>query len=160
MLRLCALALLALSAPLWARESLGIYSQWGTFRDDEGPRCYAIAVPARVSGESEFAAFATVSNWPARRVRGQVHFRTSREIGSDARVTLRVGRDNFTLTGSANNVWAENASDDAAIVAAMRRAVTMVLRTRDKDGRLFTNTYDLTGISSAVDAASVGCTGR
>lgn len=158
MLRLSFLALLALSAPLCAKDSLGIYGEWGAFRDEQGPRCYAVAMPARASGEQEFAAFAAVSNWPTRRVRGQVHFRTSRRIGEDARVTLRVGRESFTLTGSANNAWAENANDDAAIVAAMRGATAMVLRTRDANGRLFTNTYDLTGVSSAVDAASLGCT--
>ncbi|RIV88668.1 hypothetical protein D2V17_07210 [Aurantiacibacter xanthus] len=161
-MRLCLvlLPLLAIAAPLCARESLGIYGQWGAFRDDEGPRCYAIAKPARASGESEFAAFAAISHWPTRRVRGQVHFRTSRAIGEDARVTLRVGRDSFSLTGSGNNAWAQSAGDDAAIGAAMRGASAMVLSSRDTNGRRFTNTYDLTGISSAVDAASLGCTGR
>ncbi|WP_137679520.1 invasion associated locus B family protein [Aurantiacibacter suaedae] len=160
MLRLCSLVLLALATPLAARDSLGIYGQWGAFRDDQEPRCYAVAVPTRTSGESDFAAFAAVSNWPSKRVRSQIHFRTSREIGEDARVTLRVGRDSFTLTGSANNAWAENPEDDAAIVSAMRSAATMVLTTRGADGRRFTNSYDLTGVSSAIDAAGLGCTGR
>ena len=160
MLRLCSLVLLALAAPLAARDSLGIYGQWGAFRDDQEPRCYAVAMPTRSSGESAFAAFAAISNWPNKRVRGQVHIRTSREIGEDARVTLRVGRNSFTLTGSANNAWAEDAEDDAAIIAAMRGAATMVLTSRDADGRRFTNSYDLTGVSSAIDAAALGCTGR
>ena len=159
-LRLALLPLIALAAPLWARESLGIYGQWGAFRDEEGPRCYAIAMPARTSGAQDFAAFAAVSHWPARRVRGQVHFRTSRAMGEDSGITLRIGRDSFTLSGSANNAWAEGPNDDAAIVAAMRGAGSMVLTARDVDGRRFTNSYDLAGISSAVDAAAVGCAGR
>ena len=159
-LHLALLPLIALAAPLWARESLGIYGKWGAFRDEEGPRCYAVAMPTRSSGDRDFAAFAAVSNWPSRRVRRQIHLRTSRAIAEDARITLRIGRDSFALTGSANNAWAEDSSDDTAIVAAMREAASMVLTARDADGRRFTNTYDLNGVSSAIDAAGLGCTGR
>ena len=157
---LALLPLLAVGAPLCARESLGIYGQWGAFRDDQGPRCYAIAMPARTSGESEFAAFAAISHWPARRVRAQVHLRASRAMAEETRVTLRVGRESFTLIGNGNNAWAENSGDDAAIGAAMRGASAMILTARDADGRRFSDTYDLTGISSAIDAASLGCTRR
>ena len=157
MLRFCCLALLTLAAPLAARDSLGIFGEWGAFRDDAPVRCYALAMPARTSGSNEFDPYAAVSHWPAQRVRGQVHFRTSRKIGDNARITLRVGRETFTLTGSDNNAWAQDTRGDADILAAMRSASTMVLSTRDAGGRLFTNTYDLGDVASAIDAASVGC---
>ena len=37
-----ALALLA-AAPLAAKDSLGVFGEWGAFRDSTVPRCYAIA---------------------------------------------------------------------------------------------------------------------
>ncbi|MBC7985443.1 MAG: hypothetical protein H7X93_02045, partial [Sphingomonadaceae bacterium] len=62
------------AAPLAARDSLGVYAEWGAFRDSETPRCYAIARP---EGEvrRDWEPFASVSYWPRRRVSGQVHFR-------------------------------------------------------------------------------------
>ena len=44
MLRLGALVLLALAVPLSAKDSLGVFSDWGAFRDPAVPRCYAIAM--------------------------------------------------------------------------------------------------------------------
>ena len=43
MRRLLPLILLALASPLAARDSLGVFGQWGAFRDPDVPRCYAIA---------------------------------------------------------------------------------------------------------------------
>ena len=48
MIRLAAVALLAAAAPLQAKDSLGVFGDWGAFRDElrngAGPRCYAIAM--------------------------------------------------------------------------------------------------------------------
>lgn len=61
-----------IAAPLAAKDSLGIYSNWGAFRDDSPLRCYAISKPSN-AGEAQ--PFASISNWPRQNVRGQVHFR-------------------------------------------------------------------------------------
>jgi hypothetical protein len=42
----------------------------------------------------------------------------------------------------------------------MRSAKQMVVRTRDDKGRRFSNTYDLTGAATAMDAATLGCADR
>mgnify|MGYP004448417987 CR=1 FL=1 len=43
---------LALTTPLSAKDSLGVFSDWGAFRDAAVPRCYAIAMPAAFAGRS------------------------------------------------------------------------------------------------------------
>ena len=70
MIRLAAASLLALAAPLAARESLGVFDGWAAFRDDSPRRCYAIA---KAQGSPAAPAYATVSNWPDRKVRGAVY---------------------------------------------------------------------------------------
>ena len=40
---LAVLSLLALASPLAAKDSLGVFGDWGAFRDPAVPRCYAIA---------------------------------------------------------------------------------------------------------------------
>jgi hypothetical protein len=149
------LALLALAAPLAARDSLGTFGEWGAFRDPEVPRCYAISAAQRASGSYE--AYADVATWPRRGVRGQVHFRLSRELAKQPWIALTVGGQRFELTGGGADAWAADRRMDAAIVAAMRSAESMSVRATDSAGRRFTDRYSLEGAATALDAATVGC---
>lgn len=156
-----ALALaLGAATPLLAKDSLGVFGEWGAFYDEDVPRCYAIAAPSRAQGSRDAEPFASVGTWPDRQVRGQVHFRTSRRMGSNSAISLSVGGQEFALTGNGSNAWASNAAQDAEIVAAMRAANSMSLRARDMRGNVFTNRYSLDGAATAIDAASVGCSRR
>lgn len=150
-LLLCSLALIAV--PAMARDSLGVFERWAAFRDPQVPRCYAIAAAQERASEGS----ASVGTWPARRVRGQVHFRLSRAIAPGSAVSVAIGRERFTLTASARNAWATDAAGDAAIIAAMRGASVMQVRARDRNGRVFTDSYPLAGVATAVDAADIGC---
>lgn len=157
MRKLAALALIALAAPLAAKDSLGVFSDWGAFRDPRTPRCYAIALPAPSRASREFEPFATIGTWPRRNLRGQVHFRLSRQIGPGASITLSVGGKSFRLTGGGGDAWGADRAMDAAIVAAMRSAAKMTVRATDTRGRRFANTYSLAGAATAMDAATLAC---
>lgn len=148
----CMISLAA--TPALARDSLGVFGQWGAFRDQEVPRCYAIA-----AGEGAAAgAYVTVSHWPQRQVRGQVHVRLSRSMADNARISLQVGGQRFTLSGAGRDAWAANAATDGQILAAMRDAGTMQVTTRDRQGRAFSNSFSLAGAATAIDAATIACT--
>ncbi|QPC97751.1 hypothetical protein [Qipengyuania soli] len=152
-----ALALICLATPLAAKDSLGVFSDWGAFRDPSVPRCYAIAVATDSKAKREFDPFASVGTWPRRQLRGQVHFRLSRQIADKAAVTLILGRKSFRLTGGGADAWAQDRTMDAAILAGMRSTPRMTIRSTDRSGRRFTDTYSLAGAASAIDAATLGC---
>ena len=157
MTRLAALLLLLIAAPLAARESLGVYESWAAFKDPSPLRCYAIA---KAEGKPAAPAYATVSNWPDKGVRGAVHIVLSREVAAKGAVRLVVGSQRFDLVAKGRNAWAADARGDAAIVAAMRSASRMsVSASSDKGGR-FTDRYALAGAATAIDAATVGCASR
>lgn len=160
MFRVLALLVLIVAAPLAAKESLGVFSDWGAFRDPGAPRCYAIAVPDDRDERREHQAFASVGTWPTRNLRGQVHFRLSRTLAPRAAITLRIGRETFRLTGGGGDAWARDRAMDAAIVAAMRSASGMTVRATDARGRRFANSYSLAGAATAMDAATLGCARR
>lgn len=151
------LLLLATPFPALARDSLGIYSSWGAFRDSAVPRCYAIAMAQPSTKQRDYQPFATVGSWPRRNLRGQVHFRLSRRLAQNARITLSIGRERFVLTGGGGDAWAADRRMDAAIVAAMRSAPDMTVSARDAGGKGFSNTWELAGAASAMDAAAIGC---
>jgi hypothetical protein len=152
---LAALALLGLAAPLAAKDSLGVFGDWGAFRDPGVPRCYAIAA---AEGEArDHAPYASVGTWPRRNLRGQVHVRLSRNLAASPNISLSIGGERFALTGGGGDAWAADRRMDAAIVAAMRSASSMSVSARDRAGRRFTDRYSLDGAATAMDAATVGC---
>jgi hypothetical protein len=153
MTRLLPLPLLLLAAtPLAARESLGVYESWAAFKDASPRRCYAIA---KASGKTAALAYATVSLWPDKGVRGAVHLVLSREVAEKAKVRLAVGDKRFELVTKGRNAWAADARGDAAIIAAIRSASRMSV-----SGAGFTDRYTLAGAATAIDAATVGCAKR
>ena len=151
-----ALALL-LAAPATGKDSLGVFGQWGAFRDEQVPRCYAIAAAEPSSRRRDFQPYASVGTWPVRKVRGQVYFRLSREAARGARISLTVGRQSFVLTGNGANGWAADGGDNARILAAMRSASAMRVSARDASGNRFTDSYPLDGAATALDASLLGC---
>lgn len=157
MIRGIALALLVLAAPLYARDSLGVYDGWAAFRDAKPRRCYAIA---KAQGSPPAPAYATVSNWPDKKVRGALHFVLSRDVADRGTARLAVGDKRFDLVAKGRNAWAKDARDDAAIIAALRSAQGMSVSGQSAKGGSFTDRYALTGAATAVDAATVGCARR
>ncbi len=145
----------AFAAPLAARDSLGVFDNWGAFGDPAVPRCYAIAEAD--SGGGSYQAYADVGTWPRQGIRGQVHFRVSRELAPGTHPSLLLGGARYPLTGGGADAWAQDKRMDAAIVAAMRSTDTMSVTAVDRAGRRFTDRYSLKGAATAMDAATVGC---
>ena len=151
---LCLLLLLA-PAPLAAKDSLGVFGEWGAFRDPQVPRCYAIAVPE--TQRPEQAPYASIGTWPRKQVRGQVHVHLSRMMAAHSSIRVALGSARFDLTGGGADAWAQDRRMDAAIVAAMRSASTMWVTAVDHAGHRFSDKYSLEGAATAMDAATVGC---
>jgi hypothetical protein len=152
-----ALALLALATPLAAKDDLGVFKQWAAFRDPDVPRCYAISAAEKERRSPKSSAYVDVATWPREGVRGQVHFRLSRQLSDRPRLSLSMNGQRYRLTGGGIDAWAPDRKADAAIVAAMRSASRMSLSATDSAGRRFTDRYSLEGVATAMDAATVGC---
>ncbi len=151
-----ALSASILTTPALARESLGMFDSWGAFRDPAVPRCYAIAMASMLKS-SAYQPYATIGHWPQKRTRNQVHFRLSRRIATGTPVRLTIGDQSFALAGGGGDAWAADKRDDAAIVAAMRSAQSMRVNARAANGTSFSDSYQLAGAASAIDAAALGC---
>ncbi len=149
--------LVLLASPAAARDSLGVFGEWAAFRDPAVPRCYAIAMAAPSTLQRDYQPYVSIGTWPKRQVRGQVHFRLSRKLQPGAPIQLSLGGEKFALTGGGGDAWAADKRMDAAIIAKMRSASEMTISARGADGRGFSNTWQLSGAATAMDAATVGC---
>lgn len=150
---------LLVATPALARDSLGMFGTWGAFRDAAVPRCYAIAMAEPGRGPHRFTAYADVGTWPKRALRGQVHFRLSRRIDANRPVVLSIGGQKIRLSAGGNDAWAPSPREDAAITAAMRSASTMTIYAHEASGKVFYDSYMLSGAATAMDAAMLGCAG-
>lgn len=146
------IALLAY-VPAHGRTTVGVHGNWAAFRDDRPRRCYAITAPAVPGG----GAFASVANWPARRIAGQLHFRLYRNARPGSAILLNIDGQVFQLVGRGADAWSRNRGVDRAIVAAMRTGVSMTVSARDENGNGFIHAYALGGAASAIDAAALAC---
>src|SRR5262245_46718816 len=90
-------AYVALAAPLAAKDDLGVFDNWGAFRDPSIPRCYAIAESEKTAKGGQ--GYADIATWPRQGVRGQVHFRLSRQLAAASRLSLSLGGTRYELTG-------------------------------------------------------------
>ena len=153
---LAALAM-ASTGPALARSSLGVFDDWGAFRDPRLPRCYAISKGERSNGARDFEPYATIGTWPNRKIRNQVHLRLSRRLAPNGEITLRVGAESYELTAGEADAWALDRRMDAAIVAAMRSGNRMSVSATDRGGNRFTDRYSLSGVATAIDAATIAC---
>ena len=151
----CLAALLC--TPAAARDNLGVFDTWGAFRDPSVPRSYAIALAEPSTLQRDYEPFASVGTWPKRGIRSQLHIRLSRKLADRQPITLILGRDRYALVGGGGDAWAQDKRMDAAIIAAMRSAGTMIVNSTDNRGRRFSNSFNLSGAATAMDAATVGC---
>lgn len=158
MRKLLLLAVLALSGTAIARDSLGVFGDWGAFRDPGVPRCYAIAIAEKVAGrEQAFQPYFTVGYWPKRGIRGAVHVRLARRLAAGSKVIVSFPEANFALQTGQADAWPVDQTANAGIVAQMRSARSMVVIGKGADGRSFRDRYVLEGAASAMDAAALGC---
>lgn len=154
---LCAFALIAISTPVAAKDSLGIFNSWGAFREAEVSRCYAIAESEEITGKAERKSYVSVGFWPERGVRAQFHVRLSRDRSTNSRVMVGVGGRRFQLTANRSDGWSQDKRMDVAIIAAMRSANSMTIESTGRDGRPIIDAYLLRGAATAIDAAALGC---
>jgi hypothetical protein len=153
-----ALAGLIIAPAASARDRLGVWNDWGAFRDAGVPRCYAIAMPADQPGQRHVVQpFITVADWPRRNIHGEVHVRLPREPIPGRPVLVVIGTQRFTLVSSGSDAWSADRRTDAAIIAALRSNPDMTVYAHDRSGRPMRDSYRLAGAASAMDAASLGC---
>ena len=150
-------ALLA-AGPALARDRLGVWNDWGAFRDAAVPRCYAIAMAVDSPGKArETTPYFTVANWPRRGIHGEIHVRLSRAAAAGRQITLSLGGQKFPLASGGIDAWAPDRRGDAAIIALLRGSGEAVISATARDGRPMRDVYHLAGAASAIDAANLGC---
>lgn len=160
---LLAAALLLPAPALAAPERLGVFESWTAYRirDADPVRCYVVGKPGESEGKytrrGDVYAFLEVRRGQGGP--GAVSFQAGYRFqeGGEAEVEV-ADKGSFTLYTEDEVAWAFE-GDDAKIVEAMRRGLTMVVRGVSWRGTETTDTYDLRGFTAASNAVVEACGG-
>ena len=90
---------------------------------------------------------------------GEVSFTGGYPFANGSTVTLEIGENSFELFTNGEFAWAASASDDARIVAAIKRGSQAVLAGRSERGTQTRDTFSLMGATAMIEDAERRCTG-
>ena len=139
-----------------ASEILFARGRWAALRSDAGCQAASRPLPPASTREKQSRAAFAFGN----RRHGEFQARLSRVPRAGSSVLMKVGTQPFLLVARGPFAWSRGPSQDAAIIAAMRRERAMRIEARDERGRRFADLYPLAGAPTAIDAAAAGCAGK
>lgn len=164
LLRLAAAAgLVALAAPAGAQgiQRLGDYDAWSAFRFTENGKvaCYMSSVPNKATGKYKKRGdiFAIVAHWPSEDRRDEFSIVAGYKYKPDSRVKVTIDGTEFRLFTEEDGAWAPDKKADRALVAAMIKGRSMVVKGTSSRGTRTTDTYALGGFTKAYKAISEAC---
>lgn len=150
--------MLALWPPPLAARVLFAGTHWAAIDRKEGATCAAVARSELLAPRGREQARASISFDRAGngRRRGELHLVLSRPARPNSQALLVVGPSSFQLATRGSHAWSRGPAQEAAIIAAIRRAGDMRVRFRSTAGG-YTDRYLLAGAPTAIDAAAATC---
>lgn len=140
---------------------LGGAQGWDAYTDTEKGHkiCYLVGEPSKSepANAKRNKMYASVSHRPAEKVSNEVSFNAGYlfKDGSDAE--LIVDGRKFSLFTNKDSAWSRDAATDKAVVEALARGKTAVLKGTSARGTETTDTYSLAGFTQALGQIDKGC---
>ena len=78
----------------------------------------------------------------------------------DSEVDVVIDRNAWKLFTAGDNAWAREVEEDKAMVAAMRKGITMVVKGTSARGNKTSDEYSLFGVTKAHQAINKACSVR
>ena len=166
----CAGALLALVATgAWAQEEstnqVAAETAWSVFEDKDPRECWAVSSPTETVNMKDGRVVAVRRGdillmtffRPDAGVAGQVAFTGGYPFAGGSTVNVNISGTEFEHFTDGEWAWPANASDDAKIIAAMKRGADAVLTARSSRGTTTKDTFSLLGYTAALDEAEKRC---
>jgi invasion protein IalB len=138
------------------------FTDWTASTYDDGGKtlCYATSEPKKQAGKfaSRGKPYIAITHAPQANVRDQVSYIAGYEFKPDSEVKVTIGKQTFSLNLlQKDRAWAKDADTDKALVAAMRKGNTLVIKGISSRGTEITDTYSLNGFSKAYQAIGTAC---
>jgi len=144
---------------------VAVETAWSVFVEDEPKECWSVSSPTNTVNTRDGQVVSVqrgdillfVTFRPGANVDGEVSFTGGYPFAEGSTVTLDIGGTSFDLFSEGEWAWPASASDDAQIVAAMKRGTDASLTARSSRGTQTKDTFSLFGFTAAMDEAQSRC---
>ena len=154
----------ALLAPLSAGaavKTLATFQDWTAYQTTQGGKriCYIASKPKKDEGNySKRGEILTmVTHRPASKSFNVVSIHAGYKFKKGSTAEVAVGGARITLFTNAETAWANDSSDDNALVKNMRAGAKMIVQGRSWRGTQTKDTYSLLGFTLALRAINKAC---
>ena len=165
----CVLALLCSAASAQETSNrVAAKSDWSVFVESDPKECWAVTAPSEEPVNTKGGKVVSVRRGrillfvfhrPGNDVKGQVAFTGGYPFAKDRPITLNIDGDDFDLSVDGEWAWPPSPSDDAKIVAAMKRGARAVITAQSERGTVTKDTFSLKGFTAAVTDSEKRCAG-
>ncbi|MHA7852262.1 invasion associated locus B family protein [Roseovarius sp.] len=138
---------------------------WSVFEDNDPRECWAVSSPTETVNTQDGRVVAVRRGdillmtfyRPDADVQGQVAFTGGYPFAGGSTVNVNIGGTQFELFTDGEWAWPASTSDDAKIIAAMKRGTDAVFTARSSRGTQTKDTFSLLGYTAAVEEAERRC---
>ncbi|MEO3413427.1 invasion associated locus B family protein [Roseovarius sp. CAU 1744] len=160
-----ALAASGVSAQEESTNQVAAKTAWSVFEDSDPRECWAVSAPTETVNTKDGRVVAVRRGdillmtffRPGAGVKGQVTFTGGYPFAGGSTVNVNVGGNEFEMFTEGEWAWPASTSDDAKIIAALKRGATAVLTARSGRGTVTKDTFSLSGFTAAVEEAEKRC---
>jgi hypothetical protein len=161
---ICAFAVLGFTTVAHAEDptSLGKFGDWEafTYKASDSTVCYAFSAPIKTKTSKKVArdpAYFMISNFPGKKVKGQVSTIIGYTFSASSEVDLKIGSKSFSLYPVGNGAWADKAETEKTIIAAMKASKSFTVSGISARGTNTIDSYSTNGISAALGKIDGSC---
>ena len=144
-----------------AETFLGKHGNWEAFSEKEDGKtiCYIGSDPTKMRGKYKVRgpAYVMVTHRPADKSTNVVSVRAGYTYKSGSEPAVTIGKAQFKLFAKEGWAFTPDADADNALVKAMVRGATMVVKGVSSRGTKTTDTYSLKGFTAAYRAIGKAC---
>jgi len=138
---------------------------WSVFEDNDPRECWAVSSPTETVNTRDGRVVAVKRGdillmtfyRPDAGVDGQVTFTGGYPFASGSTVNVVIGEQEFEMFTEGEWAWPASTTDDAKIIAAMKRGTDAVLTAVSSRGTTTKDTFSLLGYTAAVEEAENRC---
>jgi len=140
-------------------------TDWSVFMEGDPRECWGVSAPKETVNTRDGRAVSVrrgdillfVTFRPGSGARGEISFTGGYPFAPGSNVTVEIGSDTFTLFSDNDWAWPANATDDAALLAAMKRGAQATVTGRSARGTTTKDKFSLLGFTAAMEEAEARC---
>jgi hypothetical protein len=139
---------------------LAQFGDWTAYSTPGSKRiCYALAVPKErlPKNLNRDPGYLFVSYRPDEKVRGEIAIVMGFVVKEDGSAQAVLGNASFQLAGKDSSLFVRNAAEEGAMLAAMKKGGSLVIKASSKRGNATSDRYPLAGLAQAVERAEKEC---